>query len=330
MSKDFVEIPFEELVKQNRRLRLILKLIILVLLMIIFVLFFFKKNIVPTYFKLNGEELVVVNLGEDEYKEEGVKATLFGRDISKRVKIKNEINYDKLGTYDIKYRLKINELNIDKTLIRKVKIIDKIPPELTVNSEPEIYVNLNEDFARPTYSAVDNMDGDITDKVKVDDSEVNLGVEGEYLIKYSVKDSDGNEATKEIKVIVREKAKNTYIEISISGQYLNYYEMGKLVISTPVVTGAWGVTPFGSYYVRSKATNVHLLGPEDDPYDSFVYYWMAFIGSSYGIHDATWRSSFGGDIYTYNPSHGCVNVPYDVAEQLYYRVEIGTPVYVVQ
>lgn len=330
MGKDFVEIPFEELVKQNRRLRLILKLIILVLLMIIFVLFFFKKNIVPTYFKLNGEELVVVNLGEDEYKEEGVKATLFGRDISKRVKIKNEINYDKLGTYDIKYRLKINELNIDKTLIRKVKIIDKIPPELTVNSEPEIYVNLNEDFARPTYSAVDNMDGDITDKVKVDDSEVNLGVEGEYLIKYSVKDSDGNEATKEIKVIVREKYKNTYIEISISGQYLNYYEMGKLAVSSPVVTGAWGVTPFGSYYVRSKATNVHLLGPEDDPYDSFVYYWMAFIGSSYGIHDATWRGSFGGDIYSYNPSHGCVNVPYDVAEELYYRVEIGTPVYVVE
>ena len=330
MGKDFVEIPFEELLKQNRRLRLILKLIILVLLMIIFALFFFKKNIVPTYFKLNGEELVVVNLGEDEYKEEGVKATLFGRDISKRVKIKNEINYDKLGTYDIKYRLKINELNIDKTLIRKVKIIDKIPPELTVNSEPEIYVNLNEDFARPTYSAVDNMDGDITDKVKVDDSEVNLGVEGEYLIKYSVKDSDGNEATKEIKVIVREKYKNTYIEISMYGQYLNYYEMGKLAISTPVVTGGIGVTPFGSYYIRNKATNVHLLGPEDDPYDSFVYYWMAFIGSSYGIHDATWRSSFGGDIYTYNPSHGCVNVPYDVAEELYYRVEIGTPVYVVE
>ena len=106
--------------------------------------------------------------------------------------------------------------------------------------------------------------------------------------------------------------------------------MGKLVVSSPVVTGAWGVTPFGSYYIRNKATNVHLLGPEDDPYDSFVYYWMAFIGSSYGIHDATWRSSFGGNIYKYNPSHGCVNVPYDVAETLFYRVEIGTPVYVVE
>lgn len=330
MGKDLVEIPFEELMKQNRRLRLILKLIILLLLIIIFALFFFKKNIVPTYFKLKGDELVVVNLGENEYKEEGVSAKLFGRDISKKVKITNNINYKKLGTYDIKYRLKINELNIDKTLIRKVKIIDKIPPELTINSEPEIYVNLNEDFARPTYSAIDNMDGDITSKVKVDDSNVNLNAEGEYFIKYTVADSDGNETSKEIKVIVREKSKNTYIEISISGQYLDYYEMGKLVISSPVVTGAWGVTPFGSYYVRNKATNVHLLGPEDDPYDSFVYYWIAFIGSSYGIHDATWRSSFGGNIYQYNPSHGCVNVPYDVAEELYYRVEIGTPVNVIE
>ena len=173
------------------------------------------------------------------------------------------------------------------------------------------------------------MDGDITDKVTVE-SNVNLAVEGEYIEKFTVKDSDGNETSKEIKVIVRDKAKNTYIEISISGQYLDYYEMGKLVLSTPVVTGAWGVTPFGSYYIRNKATNVHLLGPEDDPYDSFVYYWMAFIGSSYGIHDATWRGSFGGNIYQYNPSHGCVNVPYDAAEELFYRVEIGTPVHVIE
>ena len=329
MSKDLADIPFEELVKQNKRLRLILKLIILVLLMIIFLLFFFKKNIVPTYFKLNGEELVVVNLGENEYKEEGVIARLFGRDISNKVKIKNDINYEKIGTYDISYRLKIKELNVDKTIVRKVKIVDKIPPELIINSEPEIYVNLNEEYVRPSYTATDNMDGDITDKVTVE-SNVNLAAEGEYIEKFTVKDSDGNETSKEIKVIVREKSKNTYIEISISGQYLNYYEMGKLVVSSPVVTGAWGVTPFGSYYIRNKATNVHLLGPEDDPYDSFVYYWMAFIGSSYGIHDATWRGSFGGNIYQYNPSHGCVNVPYDVAEELFYRVEIGTPVYVVE
>lgn len=323
-----MEIPFEELLKQNKRLRLILKLIILLLLIIIFILFFFKKNIVPTVFKLNGEEVIVLNSGENEYKDDGVTALLFKNDVRKRVKIKNNINYEEKGTYEIKYRLKIDELNIDKTLIRKVSIVDKVPPELTVNSEPEVYANLNEDYARPSYTATDNLDGDITDKVKIE-SNLDLSNEGEYIEKYSVTDSDGNETTKEIKVIVREKSKNTYIEISISGQYLEYYEMGKLVLSTPVVTGNYGNTPYGNYYVRNKATSVHLLGPEDDPYDSFVYYWIAFIGSSIGIHDATWRDSFGGDIYTYNPSHGCVNTPYDAVESLYYMVDIGTPVNVV-
>ena len=54
------------------------------------------------------------------------------------------------------------------------------------------------------------------------------------------------------------------------------------------------------------------------------------FNNNIGMHDAGWRSEFGGEIYLTNGSHGCVNVPYDVAEELYYRVEIGTPVYVVE
>ena len=36
----------------------------------------------------------------------------------------------------------------------------------------------------------------------------------------------------------------------------------------------------------------------------------------------------GGDIYTYNGSHGCVNLPHDVALKLYDMVDIGTMVVV--
>ena len=57
---------------------------------------------------------------------------------------------------------------------------------------------------------------------------------------------------------------------------------------------------------------------------------MPFISSTHGMHDATWRWRFGGNIYTYDPSHGCVNMPLDKAEDLYYMVEIGTPVYIVE
>ena len=55
--------------------------------------------------------------------------------------------------------------------------------------------------------------------------------------------------------------------------------------------------------------------------------WMKFTGAV-GIHGASWRSKFGGDIYKYNGSHGCVNLPHDVALNLYDMVDIGTMVVV--
>ena len=329
MGKDFSKLPFEELVEQNRRLRLIIKLLILFFLALILVLLVFKKNVVPTKFKLVGEDVVVINIGEEPYKEEGYKAYLFRKDVSKSVKVTNNIDYEKIGSYEIKYRLVIKDLNIDRTIVRKVNVVDKIPPELTINSDPEVYANLNENYARPSYTAIDNCDGDITDQVKIE-SNLDLSQEGEYVEKYTVIDSSGNISTKEIKITVREKFKNTYIIVSIGDQWLTYYQLGKIVLETPVVTGKNGNTPYGSYYVNNKARGVTLKGPEDDPYESFVYYWIPFIGSSVGMHDATWRWRFGGDIYTYDPSHGCVNMPLDKAEDLYYMVEIGTPVYIVE
>ena len=329
MGKDFSELPFEELIEQNKRLRLIIKLLILFFLALILVLLVFKKNVVPTNFKLKGSEIVVINIGEDKYKDEGFKATLFRKDVCDEVKVSDNINYKELGTYEIKYRLVIKKLNIDKTIIRKVEVVDKIPPELTINSDAEVYANLNETYAEPTYTAIDNYDGDITSNVIVDNN-LDLSQEGEYTEKFTVTDASGNKAEKEIKIIVREKSKNTYISVSISNQYLVYYQMGKLVLETPVVTGNYGNTPYGTYSVRGKAANVTLKGPPEDPYESFVYYWIPFISSTHGMHDATWRSDFGGDIYTYDPSHGCINMPLDKARDLYYMVEIGTPVYIVE
>ena len=118
----------------------------------------------------------------------------------------------------------------------------------------------------------------------------------------------------------------TYIEVDMGMQMLYYYENNRQVISTPIVTGNTGNghgTPDGVNYVNSKLRNTNLVGAD---YVSFVNYWMAVIGNSIGIHDATWRGSFGGNIYTYNGSHGCVNVPLAVMKDLYPMVEKGTTV----
>ena len=81
-------------------------------------------------------------------------------------------------------------------------------------------------------------------------------------------------------------------------------------------------TPSGVNYVYAKQRNRILRGRD---YESFVKYWMPVKGGI-GIHDASWRKKFGGDIYLKNGSHGCINTPTKIMEELYKLVEKGTPV----
>ncbi len=68
--------------------------------------------------------------------------------------------------------------------------------------------------------------------------------------------------------------------------------------------------------------------PKKEKWDVKVSYWLAFIGGNYGFHDASWRSYFGDYIYTWDGSHGCVNLPVWAAETLYNNADEGTPVFI--
>ena len=118
---------------------------------------------------------------------------------------------------------------------------------------------------------------------------------------------------------------NTYLEINLTRQHLWFYKDGKLITHGPVVTGnpSRGFsTVLGSYMVVYKQKNATLVGPG---YAAKVTYWMPFFGGI-GVHDATWRSSFGGEIYKHRGSHGCVNAPFSLAKIIFENIEEGTPV----
>ena len=298
--------------KQIFIIKVIIGILSVITVSLIICQFTIEKN--TTEFSLKGDEKVVLEVGVDEYVEEGFTAKSNGKLINDKVTIKNNVNTKKVGNYVVLYNLKINYLNVDKTLVRKVYVKDTKKPDLTINSDREINLYLGDEFEYPTYAALDDYDGDITNKVKVK-SNIDLTKEGTYEINYIVNDSSNNEV----------KRKNPYISVSISNQTLYYYEYGELVLTSPVVTGINNGTPTGTFRVLNKARSVTLKGED---YESFVNYWIAFKGSSYGLHDASWRSSFGGNIYKYNGSHGCVNMPYYKVQQLYNMVEIGTPVYI--
>lgn len=118
---------------------------------------------------------------------------------------------------------------------------------------------------------------------------------------------------------------NTYVEVNMTEQHLWFYKNGSLVTQGDVVTGNISnntSTPEGVYKVEYKQRNATLSG---QGYDSPVDFWMPFNGNI-GVHDATWRDAFGGDIYKTKGSHGCVNAPYELARTIYKNIEPGTPV----
>ena len=113
-----------------------------------------------------------------------------------------------------------------------------------------------------------------------------------------------------------------YVEVNLTDQKLYLYKKGELIMSSNIVSGSVSkshMTPTGVYQVYSMEKNTVLRGAD---YASPVSFWMPFNGGV-GFHDATWRSSFGGTIYQYNGSHGCINMPYDKAKTLYENINTG-------
>ena len=117
----------------------------------------------------------------------------------------------------------------------------------------------------------------------------------------------------------------SYVEVDLSSQKLWLYKDGERIVTTNLVSGSVAEghrTPTGVYSIYAKQTDRYLSG---EGYRSWVNYWMPFLGG-YGLHDASWRSSFGGTIYHYDGSHGCVNLPSSAAKKIYNNVSVGTKV----
>lgn len=131
------------------------------------------------------------------------------------------------------------------------------------------------------------------------------------------------------KAISRDKDEicNTYVEINITKQHLWFYKNGKLITQGNIVTGnpnKGNSTKLGIYMLNYKQKWVTLIGED---YEAKVNYWMPFYGNI-GIHDASWRYSFGKEIYKRNGTHGCVNVPLYLAKIIFENIEEGIPIIV--
>ena len=119
------------------------------------------------------------------------------------------------------------------------------------------------------------------------------------------------------------------IEVSYQEQKLYYYEDGKLIFDSDIVTGneSTEIIPYGTYHVLYMTEDATLIGAD---YEKHVEYWIGFDketgGHMIGFHDASWRTVFGGDEWITVPTLACINMPTEKVKQLYGSVEPGTEI----
>lgn len=127
---------------------------------------------------------------------------------------------------------------------------------------------------------------------------------------------------------------NRYVDIDLTEQHVRMYgDDGSVIWESDCVSGDHSQgydTPTGVNEINSNMASgdVQLRGLDyngdgEPDYISHVQYWMPFVGNLVALHDANWRASFGGNIYQYNGSHGCVNLPSNKAAELYGLVKVG-------
>ena len=117
------------------------------------------------------------------------------------------------------------------------------------------------------------------------------------------------------------------IVVSISHQMLWAYKGDKVALSSYVSTGKAGFeTPLGSYTVLTKLPSQTMEGVIGGEYYNVpdVPSVLYFTNRGHALHGTYWHNNFGSPM-----SHGCVNLPLDVAAWLYRWAPVGTPVLIV-
>ncbi|WP_165445109.1 OmpL47-type beta-barrel domain-containing protein [Gracilibacillus phocaeensis] len=149
---------------------------------------------------LNGDNPLRLEV-DTAYEELGATAiNQAGDDISDQMNILETIDITKLGIYHVTYEVEDDSGNTTK-VTRAVEVVDTTAPEVTLNGETAITLELGDSYEEPGAVATDNYDGDISEAVAITGG-VNTSEPGTYHVTYIVKDSSDNiaSATREVRV----------------------------------------------------------------------------------------------------------------------------------
>ncbi len=154
---------------------------------------------------LLGDNPLTLYLG-DTYTDPGATA-IDDKDgnITARIeKYDTVVNTSVADTHTVHYRVSDvagNVANATRT-VHVYLYIDTIPPVLTLSGDNPLFLDVGDTYTEPGATAVDNVDGDITDSIEIDNNEVNTTLNGKYTVHYLVSDKAGNTSSAERVVTV--------------------------------------------------------------------------------------------------------------------------------
>lgn len=176
------------------------------------------------YFLINielyGDKKMVLDYGE-KYSEPGFRGNLFSDDITKNIEVTNDIK-EEVGTYYVKYKYKL--WIFTRTVKRIIEVKDLSSPKIELTGGENFEVTINTEYVEPGYNAFDNMDGDITKKVKVTNN-IDITKLGDYTVNYEVADSSGNNTriNRNVKVERLRPTQMSLSEYTLDGWYSDAY-----------------------------------------------------------------------------------------------------------
>jgi len=149
-----------------------------------------KDTIAPTI-TLKGANPQIVEFNST-YKELGAVVS-DNEDKNPTLIIDNsKLNLNALGEYKVIYTA-IDKAGNKATAVRIVKVVDTTPPVIKLYGSSKVTLQLKEKYQEAGAEAIDNVDGNISSKIKII-GKVDTSKAQEYTLVYSVTDSSGNEA----------------------------------------------------------------------------------------------------------------------------------------
>ena len=163
----------------------------------------FSVDTTPPVITFSGPDTISILVGDPDNILQASAAQISAMDdtdgdVTSSMVVLGTVNINVVGNYELVYQ--VSDKSGNTTMRKRTFIIyqqpsvDTVPPVITLMGSSTIIITVGESYTEPGYAAVDDIDGNITDRV-VTSGSVDTATVGSYSMTYTVIDSAGNAAS---------------------------------------------------------------------------------------------------------------------------------------